>query len=76
MDILFEFILAGRCSSKVKITGLRYFHEVDPEPREGWMIHIYGLNQHSMLELDTISVYLMEKGYDVNNIEVFMEHEQ
>jgi hypothetical protein len=51
---------------------VRYFIEVD---REGWLINIYGLGDDSPMELDTISVYLMEKGYDVDNIEVFLESE-
>jgi hypothetical protein len=71
-DILFQFVLAGRCRPNVQVTNVRYFIEVD---REGWLINIYGLGDDSPMELDTISVYLMEKGYDVDNIEVFLESE-
>jgi hypothetical protein len=75
-DCLFNFVLAGRCRATVRVTSLRYFHEVDPEQREGWMIHIHGLDPNSQIELDTISVFLMEQHYDVNNIEIFLESDE
>ena len=71
-DILFSFVMAGRCKATVQVTGVRWF--VDRE-REGWMMNILGLGTDAPMELDTISLYLLEKGYDVENMEVFLEGE-
>ena len=71
-DVLFSFIMAGRCNTSVKVNEIRWF--VDRES-EGWMIHIFGLGTDAPMELDTISLYLLEKGYNVENIEIVLEGE-
>lgn len=70
-NVLFEIMLAGRASSKTECTGLRWVVEQDKDPY--WMISIFGLGLDSPMALDTIAVYLGERDYDVENIEIILE---
>jgi len=70
-EILFELIMAGRASYRSKITGVRWVVEQDKDPY--WMISIYGLGTSSPMGLDAIALYLGERGYNIDNIEVILE---
>ena len=69
--ILFDMILSGRIGSKVEVTAIRWVVEQDKDPY--WLISILGLGLDCPMALDTIAVYLGEKDYDVNNIEIILE---
>jgi hypothetical protein len=69
--ILFDLVMTGRASSKVEVTAIRWVVEQDKEPY--WLISILGMGLDCPMGLDTIAVYLGEKDYDVNNIEIILE---
>lgn len=71
--ILFEMMMTGRINTATEVTTLRWAVEQHKDPY--WLISISGLGLECPMALDTIAVYLGERDYDINNMEVLLEEE-